>query len=395
MSELVHGSNHKKRCAFYFSALFASLRSLREKKDLARKTTLQEKPPHGNTMLENKQPDNKKMKNKISFLLCLLLSFTLKGQDTFSIVAVDPATGEVGSAGASCISAGQFGLPPDFLGVLFPNVGAINTQAYYIPANQTNASARMEAGDSPQEIIDWLVANDIQNNPTLRQYGVVRIVNGEGLSAAHTGNNTDDWKGHLTGPNYSIQGNILLDESILLNMENNFLNTTGTLADKLMAALQGANVVGADTRCINNGTSSLFAFLKVAQPNDPANSPSLVLGVDSNFGAGFEPIDSIQSLFDALFPSSEKSLLYPALNVQVFPQPAGEEVHFALSNLPTTTLFSLTLFDNTGKQCYQETVSEGVTKIARASLPSQSQLYWFQLRDEKGEPVRAGKLLFQ
>jgi uncharacterized Ntn-hydrolase superfamily protein len=334
-------------------------------------------------------------KTSILLLTLLLILNNLKSQDTFSIVAIDPATGEVGSAGASCISAGIFGLPPDFLGVLFPGVGAINTQAYYIPANQTNASARMEAGDTPQEIIDWLVTNDIQNNPAIRQYGVVRIVNGEGLSAAHTGINTDDWKGHLTGPNYSIQGNILLGPSILEDMETAFLNTTGTLADKLMAALQGANVVGADTRCINNGTSSLFAFLKVAQPNDPANAPSLVLGVDSNFGAGFEPIDSIQTLYNALFPSGDKPLLYPALNLQVFPQPAGEEVHFALSNLPGSTLFSLTLFDNSGKQCYHETVTEGMTNITKASLQSQSQLYWYQLRDDKGEPVRAGKLLFQ
>ena len=239
-----------------------------------------------------------------SFLIVSFLfawSF-LKSQDTFSIVAVDTVTGEVGSAGASCVSPAAFGLPVDFLGVLFPGVGAINCQAYYLPQNQANATDRMLAGDSPQEIIDWLVANDVQNNPTLRQYGVVRIIGDESFSAAHTGTNSDDYKSHRTGATYSIQGNILLGPEILDSMEYKFLNTEGDLAYKIMAAMQGANVVGADSRCTVNGTSSLFAFLKVAQPNDVFGSPSLVLGVDLADNIGSEPIDSLQNLFNQVFP---------------------------------------------------------------------------------------------
>ncbi len=51
-------------------------------------------------------------------------------------------------------------------------------------------------------------------------------------------------------------------------MEYRFLNTEGSLAEKLMSALQGAKVPGADTRCLNEGTSSLSAFVRVAKPND-------------------------------------------------------------------------------------------------------------------------------
>jgi len=234
----------------------------------------------------------------ISWCLCGLSKFVL-AQDTFSIVAVDSLTGEVGSAGASCVDLNAFtNFSNDFLGELFPNLGAINTQAWYDASNQTTARNRMNMGDTPEEIINWLVDNDVSNQPELRQYGIVAMVNGQPQAAAHTGTNTDDYKGHIVGPNYAIQGNILLGQSVLDAMEENFLNEPGNLACKLMAALQGANIVGADTRCANNGTSSLFAFVKVAQPNDSFGAPSFVRSVRTANGDAIEPIDSLQTLFD-------------------------------------------------------------------------------------------------
>jgi len=80
----------------------------------------------------------------------IMISTNCLSQDTFSIVAVDSLTGQVGSAGASCVDLDQFNLTDDtFLGVLIPGVGAINTQAYYRPGNQNNATDRMLAGDTP------------------------------------------------------------------------------------------------------------------------------------------------------------------------------------------------------------------------------------------------------
>ena len=72
--------------------------------------------------------------------------------------------------------------------------------------------------------------------------------------------------------NYSIQGNILLGAEILDSMEARFLAATGPLSDRLMACLQGANVPGADSRCLANGTSSLSAFVRVAKPGDADDS---------------------------------------------------------------------------------------------------------------------------
>lgn len=234
-----------------------------------------------------------------TFLLCINF-FNVRSQDTFSIVAMDPVTGEVGSAGASCVDLGAINFPTDdFLGELFPGVGAINSQAWYVPANQTNARARMNEGLTPSEIIQWLIDNDVSNQPQLRQYGIVAKVGEEIETAAHTGTSTDDYKNHIVGPNYSIQGNILLGQEVLDGMEAEFLAAEGDLACKLMAALQGANMVGADSRCTTNGTSSLFAFVKVAQPTDTFGSPSFLLSVRTGSADGIEPITELQTLFDA------------------------------------------------------------------------------------------------
>ena len=91
-------------------------------------------------------------------------------------------------------------------------------------------------------------------------------------------------------------------------MESRFLAEEGDLACKLMAALQGANIVGADTRCAANGTSSLFAFVKVAQPADAMNSPSFIASVRTPNNSGIEPIDSLQSIFSQMHTCSEASI---------------------------------------------------------------------------------------
>lgn len=246
------------------------------------------------------------MKKLTLLLLFFALKLTnVKSQDTFSIVAVDSITGEVGSAGASCVDLFQTSFSQDgFLGQLIPAIGAINTQAYYIPANQTNATDRMNLGETPSQIISWLVANDVQSLPQLRQYGIAAMINSSPQTAAHTGSSTDNYKNHITGPNYSIQGNILLSQEVLDSMESRFLNEPGDLTCKLMAALQGANVIGADTRCNSNGTSSLFAFVKVAQPTDNFGEPSFNISVRTANNSGIEPIDSLQTKFNMIHSCS-------------------------------------------------------------------------------------------
>ncbi len=246
------------------------------------------------------------------YLLCVFIGFqiSIKAQDTYSIVAVDSITGEVGSAGASCVDLFQTSLAnDDFIGVLFPGKGAINSQAYYVPSNQNNATARMNAGDSPQQIISWLTANDVNATPQLRQYGIAALVDGKPQTAAHTGTSTDDYKGHIVGRNYSIQGNILKGKEVLEGIETGFLQSEGDLACKLMAALQGANMVGADSRCASNGTSALFAYVKVSKPSDEFGSPSFLVSVRTRNGERIEPLDSLQTKFEAVHSCSPVSFI--------------------------------------------------------------------------------------
>ena len=223
------------------------------------------------------------------FLLILLISEILS-QDTFSIVAVDPQTQEVGSAGASCINGSII------ISDVHPGIGAVHTQSYWNSTNQNNASDLMDQGYTPNEIIEYLVENDAQGNPSIRQYGVVDLVD-DGRSAAFTGENCYDYKNHILGPTYSIQGNILLGQEVLDSMEVNFLNTSGSLATRLMAAMQGAKIPGADTRCLSSGISSLSAFIRVAKPTNSEDSLYLHLNVN-NTQPGIDPIDTLQDLFD-------------------------------------------------------------------------------------------------
>ncbi len=195
------------------------------------------------------------------YFLILLISNLFS---TFSIIAIDTETGEVGSAGGSCI-AGSI-----IISDIHPGIGAIHTQSYYLSSNQNYASNLMAQGFSPNQIINNLILNDIQNNPSIRQYGIVDLLDG-GRSASFTGENCSEWMGHINENIYAIQGNILLNSSILDSMESKFINTNGPLSHKLMASLQGAKIPGADTRCLDEGISTYSAFIQVAKPNDDEN----------------------------------------------------------------------------------------------------------------------------
>ena len=230
----------------------------------------------------------------IGFALFLVCLTSGPSRATFSICAVDPGTGEVGSAGASCI-AGSI-----ILSDVHPGIGVVHTQAYWNAQNQDYARLLMDQGFSPQEIVDMVVANDAQGNPTIRQYGVVDLVDG-GRSAGYTGVNCTDWKGHTPGPVYAIQGNILLGPEIVDDMETAFLGTDGSLAERLMAALQAAKRPRADTRCTNK--SAISAFLRVGRFNDTADDLFLDLNVNNTSGST-DPIDVLQGLFDDFLASS-------------------------------------------------------------------------------------------
>lgn len=247
-----------------------------------------------------------RFKNQLKMLTALLiLTFSSYGygQHTFSIVAVDPVTGEIGSAGATCLDIDDLNGEEGALVIsdIILGVGGIHTQSFFTFEIQAQARARMEAGDSPQEILDWLMNNDPQHQT--RQYGVVDLIGGPGgtpRAVGFTGSSNGNFANHIVGPNYAIQGNILLSQDVLDDMETGFLETTGTLADKLMAAMQGAKRIGAQTSCASNQTSSKSAFLRVAKVEDLFTNYGH-LTVDFNISKtafAEDPIDVLQTTYD-------------------------------------------------------------------------------------------------
>jgi uncharacterized Ntn-hydrolase superfamily protein len=225
---------------------------------------------------------------------CLLAPRAAKA-DTFSIAAADPASGRLGSAGASCVPA-IGGIGAFILSDVLPGVGVIHTQAAYLAANQANARERMLAGDSPQEVLDWVTANDAARTPAVRQYGIVDLRLG-GESAAYTGAQTTAWAGHATGTGYAIQGNILLGPEIVSDMEGAWLLGAHleSMPERLMQTLEAAMVVGADTRCAPRLTSSQSAFLRV---DDPGGAQTVQIVVPDTV-VGQDPIAEVRRQLDA------------------------------------------------------------------------------------------------
>lgn len=288
--------------------------------------------------------------NRIVAIFFLLGISNLYSQHTFSIVAVDTITGEIGSAGATCGDSIIWpGTPGAYIiSDILPGVGAIHTQSFWLASNQVNARVQMQQGSSPNQIISWLATNDVQNNPQSRQYGVVDYNNGSSRSAAFTGSSCFDYKNHILGPNYAIQGNILLGQQILDTMEYYFINTNGCLPEKLMAAMNGAKVVGADTRCMVEGTSSLSAFLRMALPTDSYNNLFLDINV-AGTAPNVEPIDVLETKYNqwknshiSYCDSVLSTEIFQNKNVEIHPNPTNDFI--TISNAEesrTIELFSL------------------------------------------------------
>jgi uncharacterized Ntn-hydrolase superfamily protein len=335
--------------------------------------------------------------------LLLFMAFSLlshlAAQDTFSIVAVDPETGAVGGAGASCIDDddcnGCGGVI--IINALIPGRGAMNSQATAcIPNVNLNLGiAQLNLGNSPQEALDYVLDNDqcIFGDNTNRQYGIVDLDSmGNPRAVAYTGINCLDYANHITGPNYAIQGNILLGQGILDSMEARFLATEGTLAEKLMAAMQGANVPGADTRCLAEGVSSLSAFIRVALPGDGTGDYFLDLNVKST-PLGVEPIDSLQTLFDEWLLTSTPEVSVEQAAIHVYPNPARGMIIFeGESDLLLNAVVEI--YDLNGKQLLNRKLENGKLILPEGTF-SKAGLYWYAVRNKKGERLTGGKFLYQ
>ena len=160
---------------------------------------------------------------------------------TFSIAAVDPTTGESGVAVTTRVPCVGNGVPWVRAGV-----GAVATQAWTRVEYGVELLDGLASGLSAEEALAKTVAADEQ--AAERQVGVIGL---EGGSAQHTGDETNAWAGHRSGPNYVTQGNLLVGPQVLEAVAASFESTEGSgrhLADRLVEALTAGQATGGDAR---------------------------------------------------------------------------------------------------------------------------------------------------
>ena len=172
---------------------------------------------------------------------CAALSISLFLQSsafaTYSILARDPKTGEIGGA----VQSHWFKVA-DVIWIE-PGVGAVATQSLVDFTYGPGGLELLRLGRPADKALEGLLASDAASE--VRQ---VAILDGDGHIATHTGSKCIDHAGHLTGENYSVQANLMMNDTVPAAMARAFEKTEGDLAEKLMAALEAAQAEGGDIR---------------------------------------------------------------------------------------------------------------------------------------------------
>jgi uncharacterized Ntn-hydrolase superfamily protein len=169
----------------------------------------------------------------------------LPATGTFSIIAYDSASGQLGGAVQSRVfSVGN--------GVLWAEagVGIVATQAIVDVSYGPQALALLRQGKPAAEVVATVWAND-PDPDTVRwtKYGrQFAVVDAQGSVAAYTGPKATSWAGDRQGRHVTAQGNILAGPGVVDSMLAAFERTEGRLADRLVAALEAGQAAGGDTR---------------------------------------------------------------------------------------------------------------------------------------------------
>ena len=201
---------------------------------------------------------------------------------TYSIVALDAATGDLGVATQSKFLA---------VGAVVPwaraEVGAIATQSFANVTYGPNGLALLEGGLSAADALDRLVAED-----ALREQRQAGIVDRHGTAATHTGRECFAWAGGRTGRGYAAQGNILAGAAVVDGIAETFEAGGKPFPELLVACLAAAEAAGGDRRGRESaallivranggygGGNDIWVDLRVDQHDDPVPELERVLGM--------------------------------------------------------------------------------------------------------------------
>ncbi len=278
---------------------------------------------------------------RVILALALTLVAHVPAFATWSVIAVDARTGQVIIASATCVR--QQGFPRrqpnpsrdlmDVQAVIVPGVGVAACQAGAdnTRENQMLVYAELKKGTPPAKILDLLkqheAARKPENQMERRQFGILAIPDGKQITAQNNragfngANNSVSslfFGGRVGDVYYQVQGNTLLGDAVMHQAALAFTRATGTMADRVMAAMEGADVTGGDHRC-NCGVSVLdfvpcdnktayVAYIAIAEKDDVVGAThndgqySVYLSVtDDNTvkGESGNPVTTLRKRYDA------------------------------------------------------------------------------------------------
>ncbi len=215
----------------------------------------------------------------IAFFILFSTLFATNSYATWSIIAVDRKTGEIGIVGASCTF--------DVSGIasIVPGKGAIVVQAasnYYARFQ----GVQLMAADSSLQVILNTMKNE-KFEPEKQQYGLI-LSEANTKPLVYSGSEIQDWNGEQLGDDFAVMGNILPGEQVITNAYNTFnANREKPLAERLMLALKAGEEAGGDKRCGTQYARSAFimvykskygAILKLAvQGIEKGDNPAVTL----------------------------------------------------------------------------------------------------------------------
>jgi uncharacterized Ntn-hydrolase superfamily protein len=157
---------------------------------------------------------------------------------TYSIVARDPVTGEIGVA----VQSHWFSVGTTVTWAE-AGVGAVATQSFVDPSYGPLGLDMMRAGKSAPDALAGLLAADPE-----REVRQVAMVDAKGMVAAHTGKKDIQAAGQHVGKGYSVQANLMANDKVWPAMAKAFEAAKGDLAERMLAALEAAQAVGGDIR---------------------------------------------------------------------------------------------------------------------------------------------------
>jgi uncharacterized Ntn-hydrolase superfamily protein len=204
---------------------------------------------------------------------------------TFSLCAIDPATGQSGAAVTTRVP---------FVGRAVPwvraGVGAVCTQASTVVEYGPRGLDLLAKGVEPQAVLSQLLADDASRET--RQVGVIDM---QGRAAAHTGKQNGNWAGSRQGRNYTVQANIMVGPEVVEAVATTFESTEGTglpLAERMILSLEAGYAKGGDRRWGNLQS----AAIKIADPNDPGRGNDYI-ALAIEVGEHADPVSELKRIY--------------------------------------------------------------------------------------------------